>query len=42
MDPEKFIEENPREVREAKEAKAVYGTPVIDGEIDDVWKRHLK
>ena len=42
MDPEKFIEENPREVREAKEAKAVYGTPVIDGEIDDVWKKAPK
>ena len=42
MDPEKFIEENPREEREPKEAKAVYGTPVIDGEIDDIWKKAPK
>lgn len=39
IDPDTFIEENPRQEREAKQAKAVYGTPTIDGKVDDIWSK---
>ncbi|WP_440895025.1 endo-1,4-beta-xylanase [Amphibacillus sp. Q70] len=39
IDPDKFIEEyDPIEI-EAREGEAVFGTPAIDGELDDVWKQ---
>ena len=38
LDPEAFLEENNAEWEsEVNVAKAKFGTPVIDGEIDDVW-----
>jgi len=37
IDPDKYIEEHKPETREANRSYAVYGTPVIDGKIDEVW-----
>jgi len=37
IDPEKYLAENAPEVRIAKESKAAFGTPVIDGTIDAIW-----
>ncbi len=37
IDPEKYIEEYDPEEIEARQGQGVYGTPVIDGEIDAVW-----
>ena len=37
MDPDKFIEENPPKEKVVKQAKALYGTPVIDGKVDSIW-----
>lgn len=38
LDPEAFLEENAVDfINEANVAQANYGTPVIDGDIDDVW-----
>ncbi|SER25219.1 Endo-1,4-beta-xylanase, GH35 family [Gracilibacillus ureilyticus] len=38
MDPEKFIAEyEPVEKEEANQGNASHGTPVIDGQIDEVW-----
>ncbi|WP_370622258.1 endo-1,4-beta-xylanase [Bacillus sp. JCM 19034] len=38
IDPEGFIAEHAPEEREAKQGKAIFGTPVINGEIDEVWQ----
>lgn len=39
IDPDKFIEEyDPIEIV-ARDGEAVFGTPVIDGELDDVWNQ---
>ncbi|MEN2773605.1 endo-1,4-beta-xylanase [Acetivibrio clariflavus] len=37
IDPDKFIKENPPPEKVVKQAKALYGTPVIDGEVDSIW-----
>ena len=37
IDPEGFIASYDPEVQTARQGQGVYGTPVIDGEIDDVW-----
>ncbi|MDQ2087270.1 endo-1,4-beta-xylanase, partial [Herbivorax sp. ANBcel31] len=37
IDPDAFIEENPLQIIESKKEKAVYGTPTIDGNVDDIW-----
>ncbi len=38
IDPDKYMAENPTTIPEgAKEAKAAYGTPVIDGTVDAIW-----
>jgi endo-1,4-beta-xylanase len=39
MDPDKFIEENPPAEKVIKQAKASYGTPVIDGKVDSIWSK---
>jgi GH35 family endo-1,4-beta-xylanase len=39
VDPDQFLEDHPPASREALQAKAAYGTPVIDGEEDDVWSK---
>jgi endo-1,4-beta-xylanase len=40
-DPVKFIEENPVDSStiESLTSNAIYGTPIIDGEIDEVWDK---
>ncbi|MFS0863953.1 endo-1,4-beta-xylanase [Fredinandcohnia sp. 179-A 10B2 NHS] len=37
IDPEKFIAEYDPEEKEVNQGTASFGTPVIDGSIDDVW-----
>ncbi|MEK5478164.1 endo-1,4-beta-xylanase [Paenibacillus sp. FSL R5-0407] len=37
IDPEKYMEENPPQGMDAKQSKAYYGTPSIDGSVDSVW-----
>lgn len=37
IDPDKFIEDNQPEQREARQGNAMFGTPDIDGTIDAVW-----
>ena len=37
VDPEKFVEENGPEEIEPRVGNAAYGTPIIDGEIDEIW-----
>ncbi|WP_061950430.1 endo-1,4-beta-xylanase, partial [Alkalihalobacillus trypoxylicola] len=37
IDPEKFIEEHEVDDSDARHGQAFYGTPEIDGEIDEVW-----
>ncbi|MDM5329208.1 endo-1,4-beta-xylanase [Neobacillus sp. CF12] len=37
IDPDKFMTENQPEEREVNQGSAVFGTPVIDGNIDGVW-----
>jgi len=37
VDPEKFVEENGPEEIEPRAGNAAYGTPIIDGEIDEIW-----
>jgi len=39
IDPDKFLEDHPPASREALQATAAYGTPVIDGEEDEVWSK---
>lgn len=39
IDPDTYIEENKPDTTEANRSTAKYGTPVIDGEVDDVWKK---
>ena len=39
IDPEKFMSENKLEYLESNRSIARYGTPVIDGETDDIWSR---
>ncbi|MEH7119420.1 endo-1,4-beta-xylanase [Neobacillus vireti] len=37
-DPDKFIAEHAPEVKIAKQSTASFGTPTIDGTVDDIWK----
>ncbi|MBT2658918.1 endo-1,4-beta-xylanase [Bacillus sp. ISL-18] len=37
-DPDKFIAEHSPEVKVAKQSTALFGTPAIDGTVDDIWK----
>ncbi len=37
IDPDKYIEENKPDTTEANRGTAKYGTPVIDGEMDEIW-----
>lgn len=37
VEPDKFIEEHKPETTEANRAQANYGTPVIDGKVDEIW-----
>jgi len=37
IDPETYIEEHPREVPEANQGIAKFGTPAIDGTVDAIW-----
>jgi len=37
VDPDKFIEENEPEKVLARAGNAAYGSPTIDGEIDEIW-----
>ncbi|TWD94588.1 endo-1,4-beta-xylanase [Neobacillus bataviensis] len=37
-DPDKFIAEHAPEVKVAKQSTVLFGTPTIDGTVDDVWK----
>lgn len=37
VDPETFLEENEWPERDARHGEAAFGTPEIDGEIDDIW-----
>lgn len=39
IDPEKFMSENKLEYLESNRSLARYGTPVIDGETDDIWSK---
>ncbi|MBM7540237.1 endo-1,4-beta-xylanase [Amphibacillus cookii] len=38
IDPDTFIESYEVEETEANQGKAIYGTPIIDGEIDPIWE----
>ena len=38
MDPDKFIAEHPPKEKVTKQAKALFGKPVIDGKLDSVWR----
>ena len=37
LDPEGYLEEHPVEKNVIRRAGSAYGTPVIDGEIDEIW-----
>ena len=37
IDPERFIENHEVDSQEANQATAVYGTPLVDGEYDEIW-----
>lgn len=39
INPEKYIAENQPEFAEANKAQAAFGTPKIDGKVDDIWSK---
>ena len=42
IDPEKFIEEYEPDEIIAKQSTALYGTPTIDGQVDDIWNEAVE
>ncbi|WP_136605352.1 endo-1,4-beta-xylanase [Paenibacillus dokdonensis] len=39
IDPDKFMEEHPPESGNANQSTVMYGTPIIDGTIDEIWSQ---
>ncbi|WP_336789201.1 endo-1,4-beta-xylanase [Paenibacillus sp. MMO-177] len=39
IDPDKYIKDHAPQAKDANQAEAQYGTPVIDGTVDSVWSK---